>query len=154
MKKVIVECKPDEILVKTLGLTRNEVIHQSNKGEVCNFLKKDIIPLAIIDEDPNSAQPSYLQDFTIIEERFEVKLLRHKKDKKTILILKPRLEEWILKRCRETAVKPETHFLPSNNKELKDVINYHLPKFENLLKNLLLKNDAGLNYLKVTIDKI
>ena len=77
MKKVIVECKPDGILVKTLGLTRNEVIHQSNKGEVCNLLKKDIIPLAIIDEDPNSGQPNYLQDFTIIEEQFDVKLLRH-----------------------------------------------------------------------------
>jgi len=40
IKKVIVECNPDEVLAQVLGLSRKEIVHQDNKGEVCNYLDK------------------------------------------------------------------------------------------------------------------
>jgi len=151
-RKVIVECKPDEILAKALGLKRNEVVHQPNKGEVCNLLKKTDIQIAIIDEDPLSAsQPLYLNSFTLVEEIYDVRYLLSKPENKIILVLKPRLEEWILKRCKETGVDPKNHHLPMDNKRFKDVINYHLNHFENMLHELNVKQDAGINYLKERI---
>jgi len=150
-KKIIVECKPDEILAKSLGLAKKEIAHQSNKGEVCNLLKKTKISLAMVDEDLNSSQPKYLSNYTLIENKHDVINLHSKSENKTILVLKPRLEEWILKRCKKSAVKPEKHFLPSNNVQLKDVINYPLVNFTNLLEELIKKNDDGLVYLKEQI---
>ncbi|OFX30686.1 MAG: hypothetical protein A2X08_07565 [Bacteroidetes bacterium GWA2_32_17] len=150
-KKIIVECKPDEILAKSLGLAKKEIAHQPNKGEVCNLLKKTEISLAIVDEDPNSSQPKYLSNFTIVEDKHDVINLHSKSENKTILVLKPRLEEGILKRCKESAVNPKKYFLPSNNKQFKDTINYHLLNFSNLLEELIKKNDGGLVYLKEQI---
>lgn len=146
-KKIIVECKPDEKLARAIGFTRVEVAHQSNKGEVCNHLMKSDILLALIDEDPNSSQPKHLNSFSLIEERFGVKKLRLQNKNKTILVLKPRLEEWILSRCSESNISPETFHLSSNNKRLKDEINNKLVHFESLLNALIINNDAGLRYL-------
>lgn len=153
IKKVIVECKPDELLAKSLGLNRKEIVHQSSKGEVCNHLMKSEISLAIIDEDPNSSQPKHLDKLTKIEEKFDVRYLQLKSENKTILVLKPRLEEWILKRCKESNIDIKKYHLPSNNKALKDVINYHLPYFEKLL-NELKKKDEGFYYLKDRLDSV
>jgi len=152
-KKIIVECKPDEILAKSLGLAKNEIAHQNCKGEVCNLLMKTKISLAMVGEDPNSNQPKYLNNYTLIENKHDVKILYLKSKNKTIMVLKPRLEEWILKRCKKSVVNPEKYFLPSNNKQLKDMINYHLVNFTNLLKELNQKNDIGLVYLKEQIWK-
>jgi hypothetical protein len=152
--KVIVECKPDEKLVRKLGVAKIRVAHQSSKGEVCNYLFKTKNHLALIDEDPDSSQPKHLQKFTVIEEKHDVKKLFYKAEGKTIFVLKPRLEEWILKRCIASGVKPETHFLNSNNKRLKDEINNKLHHFESLLNDLINQKDEGVLYLKEQLDKV
>lgn len=150
-KKVIVECKPDEKLVRVLGMTRTDVAHQPNKGEVCNHLDRSDINLAIIDEDPGSGQPKLLEKFKEVEVKYGIKKLQAKN--KTILIIIPRLEEWILARCEASDVKPETFHLPSNNKRLKDEINYKLERWDELLQELLKKGDQGLLYLKEQMNK-
>lgn len=147
-KKIIVECKPDEKLARAIGFTRVEVAHQANKGEVCNQLMKSDIMLALIDEDPNSSQPKHLNLFSFIEEKHGIKILKLANKNKTILVLKPRLEEWILSRCLASNISPETFHLSSNNKRLKDEINNKLNHFELLLTALLNNNDPGINYLK------
>ncbi len=147
-KKIIVECKPDEKLVRVLGFTRIEVAHQANKGDVCNHLMKSEIQLALIDEDPNSGQPKHLKNFDVQEEKFGVRKLRSDKLNKTILVLRPRLEEWILSRSLACGIKPETYHLSSNTRQFKDEINNKLANFGNLLSALADAADPGLIYLK------
>lgn len=148
MKKFIVECKPDEVLAKLLGFKTNEIAHQSNKGEVCNYLMRSKVNIAMIDEDPWSAsQPKLLKRFKLEKNQYDIKHLVLKEEEKNVIILQPRLEEWILRRCNASNLNPEDHFLPSDNKKLKDVINYSLIRFEALLKNLQDKQDDGLIYL-------
>jgi len=155
MKKFIVECKPDEVLAKILGFRTNEIAHQPNKGEVCNYMMKSKVKIALIDEDPGStSQPKLLKQFKLEINQFDIKYLALKKEDKNVIILQPRLEEWILKRCKVSGVKPEDHFLPSDNKKLKDVINLHLNRFEELLKNLSDKNDEGLKFLSKLVNDI
>lgn len=148
LKKVIVECNPDEILVLTLGLSKGEVAHQNSKGEVCNYHAKTEIKIAIIDEDPGSGQPKYLQDFITEIAKFGVRKLVNKNTGKIILIIKPRLEEWIIAQCLQSNINPETFYLPKEAKRLKDVINLRLTHFENLLKELKSKHNEGLEFLQ------
>jgi hypothetical protein len=154
MKKVVVECNPDELLVRVLGLGRKEIVHEPNKGEVCNYLRKNNIRLAIIDEDPDSGQPNYLKDFVLKEEKFGVKKLVRNPFDKTILVIKPRLEEWVIAQCTSSHVDPRKFHLPNDAKELKKVINSKLVFFGNLLEELLLKENKGLLYIKNVIQEI
>lgn len=147
-KKVVVECDPDEALVLTLGLSRQEVVHQSSKGEVCNYHAKNNVRIAMIDEDPYSGQPKYLREFTIEQEKFEIRKLVHKRNGKIIIIIKPRLEEWILARCFQSGINPEKFFLPSEAKRLKDVINLRLTRFKELLNELKSKENEGIKSLQ------
>jgi len=59
----LVECKPDETLVKVLTNTsRKNVMHAGNKTELLKMLTKRSANLkGIIDEDPLSHQPKLKQ---------------------------------------------------------------------------------------------
>jgi hypothetical protein len=153
MKKVVVECDPDELLVKTLGLGRKEIVHQNNKGEVCNYLAKSEIKIALIDEDPGQGQPNYLKNFSFAEQKFDIKKLTQIPTGKIILIIKPRLEEWVLDQCLKSKINPEKFFLPNDAKLLKKVINLRLTHFNNLLNELKRKENDGLRYLQSEIIK-
>lgn len=153
IKKVIVECNPDEILVQVLGLNKKEIVHQDNKGEVCNYLEKYDVRVAIIDEDPGSAQPNHLKKLKLVEEKFEIRKLIQANSSKVILIIKPRLEEWIIYQCKKSGINPKEFLLPNNAKELKKVINLRLEYFRNLLKELFKKENEGLKYLKKEINQ-
>jgi hypothetical protein len=153
IKKVIVECYPDEILMQVLGLGRKEIVHQDNKGEVCNYLEKNEIKIAIVDEDPGSGQPNLLKKFNLTGEKFEIRKLIQANTGKIVLIIKPRLEEWIIYQCEKSAISPGKFYLPNNAKELKKVINLRLDRFRKLLIELLNCNNEGLIYLKNEINK-
>ena len=148
VKKVVTECKPDEELLHKLGFARREVEHQPSKGDVCNFLRKNTILFALIDEDPASSQPKYLSEFTLAEDNFDVKKLVHADNHQTIVILKPRLEEWIYKQCRDSKINPEDFYLPAGAKDFKDVINKRVNHYSNLLSALLEKKNGGMLHLK------
>ena len=151
MKKIVVECNPDELLARALGLGRKEIAHQNSKGEVCHYLKNNDVRIAVIDEDPGSGQPNYLKTFIMAEEKFGIKKIVQNNTQKIILIIKPRLEEWILSQCEKSNIDPGKFFLPNNAKQLKDVINLRLNHFDNLLKELANKESEGLKYLQAVI---
>lgn len=154
MIKVIVECKPDEILVQVLGLNRKEVRHQNNKGEVFNYFEKNDIKIAIIDEDPDSGQPNLLKTFKLVDDKFEIRKLIQANTGKIILVIKPRLEEWVIYQCKKSGINPKDFHLPITAKELKKVINLRLERFRELLKELYKNENEGLIYLKNEITQV
>ncbi|OQP49337.1 hypothetical protein A4H97_28780 [Niastella yeongjuensis] len=153
IKKAIVECNPDEILMQVLGLSKKEIVHQDNKGEVCKYLEKFDTKVAIIDEDPGSAQPNHLKKFKLVEEKFETIKLIQANTSKVILIIKPRLEEWVIYQCKRSGINPNKFHLPDTAKELKKVINYRLERFRELLKELYKSENEGLKYLRDEINQ-
>lgn len=66
----------------------------------------------VIDEDPASAQPSYLRNARLIEENHGVRVLEDPQRGHRILMLCPRLEGWILQVARRNGIRPEDHRLP------------------------------------------
>ena len=38
---IYVECKPDLVLVKALGIPKKQIVHAGNKAKVCNILRRN-----------------------------------------------------------------------------------------------------------------
>ena len=145
---VRVECKPDERLIRLLGVPRSHIRHEGSKGDLCNRLRRERGNIAVIDEDPASAQPSYLGEARIIEENHGVRVLEDPQRGHRILVLCPRLEGWILEVARRNSIRPEDYGLPPDEEKLHEEINLRLQRFEDLIQGLLKRKCPELDYLR------
>lgn len=144
MRYILVECNPDKLLVKKLGVPKKSIIHAGSKSEVCKRLEKKMTnSVGLIDEDPFSVQPRYIRKLKVLEnpQRFGIKVLFDEEKNNSIIVLSPRLEEWIIEASREARIDLEKYKLPRDGNTLHKVINSNLSKFENLLDELINKSE-------------
>lgn len=147
MIDIVIECNPDEALVKALGYSRKEITHQPSKGEVFNYLEKNHNAFGIVDEDPGSTNPGHFSKYTKQREtKFDIDCFLNKGTGAKLIVLKPRLEEWILKEARQMGVHPDDFSLPTDGKKLHKIINQRIPKFEEMLRKI--KDGQGIDYLR------
>jgi len=144
---LILECKPDEKLAMTLGIARKSIRHHNDKGQVCNYLNKFNGHKGLIDEDPNSAQPSYLSTCTENSFQLGIRECIHPKGNR-IIIVTPRLEEWIVVASKHSNIDMSEFGLSDNPKQLHKEINFKLESFERLLRVLIKCKNAHLLHLK------
>ncbi len=137
---IYVECYPDQALVHALGIVRKEITHAHSKGNVCNRLVKVRDRFGMIDEDPASSQPSYLRKLKEQWRQNEVKLLYDGALNNFIIVLCPRLEEWILKAAKECNVRIEEFGLPASAHELHKTIGSNIANFKKLLEAIKTKS--------------
>lgn len=147
MKMVHVECKPDELLVSKLGFQRKQITHHQGKSRVFNSLKFVKQQLAMVDEDPGSAKTHYEKALKFIEESEGIKYFADQSGNK-VFILTGKLEDWIIKICKQHKINPTSFGLPEKPDDLHDVINQKLPNFENLINELIAKNNPAILKLK------
>jgi hypothetical protein len=139
--KYVIECKPDKLLIKLItGAPKRSIIHAANKTEVIKTLFKirdDAI--GIIDEDPGSSQPSHLKKFKLKQDlsQYGLAMLEENNSGKKLVIIKPRLEEWLLRAGKESSISFKEYKLPETGKDLHKVINTNLEKLKLVLKELL-----------------
>jgi len=149
MKRLNLECLPDERLVKNLGYPHREIKHHDDKGRVCNELKKLNGAIGMVDEDPKSAQPAYLEGLKEISRHHNVKLLTDAKRNNVLLVLCPRLEEWLIKVCELNGVDIKHFGLSNAPSMLHREISSKLGSLDKLLTHLLAEKKAPeLKYLK------
>jgi len=136
----LVECKPDEALVKTLTSTsRKNIKHAGNKPELLKTLSEHCTNTkAIIDEDPGTNQPPRLQKFKEKQDltAYKLKILHQKSKNNTVIILRPALEEWILDASKEAKIDPQEYGLPKDPTKLHQQINIQIDKFQKLVQDL------------------
>lgn len=148
----LVECKPDEVLVKTLTLaSRKNIRHAGNKTELLKKLTEHYCDtIGIIDEDPESIQPPHLQKFKEKQDltSYNFKILHQKSKNNTLIMLRPRLEEWILAAAKEANVDLEKYKMSNDPIELHKQINIQIDKFQKLVNNLKTESNR-LKELKV-----
>ncbi|AMM40010.1 hypothetical protein HS1_000204 [Candidatus Desulfofervidus auxilii] len=150
--KYLIECKPDKLLIKLVtGAPKKSVIHTANKTEVIKMLFK--IPddaIGIIDEDPGSSHPSHLKKFRLKQDLSEhgLAMLEENDSGKKLVIIKPRLEEWLLRAGKESAISFKEYNLPETGKDLHKVINTNLERLKLVLKELLEERCVRLQKLK------
>jgi hypothetical protein len=154
--KVNLECTPDEMLVKCLGVVRKNIEHHNDKGKVCNHLQKNGISgeIALIDEDPGSGQPKYLREkVTSVEEIYSLKIFKDSERNHLIILVRPRLEGWVLQIAKQSKIKPKDFGLPDDDDELHGVILDNLNKFKSLVEKLLSENNESIIYLQTLLNQ-
>ena len=140
---LFIECKPDKTLALGLtGLPGKEIVHQlKGKYEVLENLATRSNCIAMVDEDPHTNQPRYLERMRLHEDYLGLGLqlkLDHSRSNR-VAILRPRLEEWLVQAAHDVDIElsDSRYNLPDDAKELKKVINRDLRKLDRLVTDLL-----------------
>ena len=154
MPEIVLECKADETLVKSLGYPHKMITHQPSRGEVINYLRKNPGSIGIVDDDPQSAKPNYFFKFqreTV--EKFNVESFCINKLNTRLIIIKPKLEDWILKHAISIKINPLDYSFSDDGNKVHKIINSRLFQFRNMLNEMIERNSPALTYLKELIDK-
>lgn len=138
---IYVECKPDQTLVQTLtGLPTREIIHEQNKFEVMKKLGNGMNTRGMIDEDPGSNQPAYLNRMQVFSELSQdgLKVLRDEDKGNQVILLCPRLEECIIRAASDAHVdlRDQRYNLPNTASRLHREITFDLRKMTRLVQAL------------------
>jgi hypothetical protein len=135
-----VECDPDVILVSSLTqVSKRRIWHSNGKHQVLRKLLKHNHSIGMIDEDPLSTQPQkYLQRFVVDDDSEEdhIKTLRYARGNDRLIVLCPRLEEWIIESCKRIHLELSRYNLPDDGNQLHEEINFKLNRFQQLITDL------------------
>ncbi len=149
---LFLECNADETLAAALGVTRHLIKHSHGKGRVARYLKKNSGVTGLVDEDVGSAEPTTLREFVELTSAHDVKLKLHKAQNNRLIVICPRLEPWLIKTAKAAGLKMDKFSLSDNIQEFDSLINYRLPKVEQLLRKLLEAQSPRLLRLKALLE--
>ena len=147
--KVLVECNADEAVLRALGISKKQLRHERCKGEVVKRVLKFDCATGLIDEDPASAQPRDLDNYKQVQVAEGLRLLTRRDDKnKRLIIVCPRLEDWLIQRAKSSGIRPEDYGLPSNPDHLHSIPRYEQKEgFRRFLAELK-EQDKGMHLLR------
>jgi hypothetical protein len=125
-------------------LSSKKVEHAGNKSGV---IKKLVIgsgvpnfenSIGMVDEDPLSNRNPYLDKFAEPKRLNKVKInvLYYRWLNNNLIVLCPRLEEWIIEAAREAQICPGDYDLPDSGVALHQVINLKTDRFEDMVRSL------------------
>ena len=150
---IVVECNADNTLVKCLiNIPKTDIIHEfKGKPGVCHQLKENLTnSKGLIDEDPRAGQPPYVKKAqphgSYIQD--DIKYLFDASRNNYLIILCPKLEDWVLKTAQIANIDVTRHGLPNDANVLHRVIDYKLDEFRILLHMLLKRKSNRLLTLK------
>ena len=147
-----VECKPDRLLVKKLTIATNKpIVHSGNKTKVLyDLLNNYESSIGLVDEDPHSTKPALMSYFGAPKnvKNCDLEILIDECRNNKLVVIKPRLEEWILTAANKTGIDIRKDFnLPNNGQDLHSIININLDRYEKLIECLQEKNNIYLSTL-------
>ena len=150
MKNMVVhvECIPDETLLKKLGFTKKQIQHHAGKTRVLAHISNNRNQLAMVDEDPNSVSNPYERELRVEKEVLGLKYCMDKKLNNKVLVLKPKLEDWIIYACKKSNIDLKKYGLPAKGDGLHGIINNRLSAYERPLDDLLQNKNECLFQLK------
>ena len=108
------------------------------KGGVCNRLMKNRDLVAMVDEDPEATQPTYMKRLSLGSERAELglKLYLDSSRNNRIVVLCPKLEDWLIRAAGDSDLSMSAYGLPNRANPLQSVINLDERKIQRLLADL------------------
>ena len=142
--RVLAECYPDEALLRALGVPRKQLRHERCKGEVVKKVAKRDDTVGVVDEDPASAQPRDLGNYEVISEEEGLRLLVRRGNKaQRIIVICPRLEDWLIQRAKAAGVRLQDYALPDDPNRLHALGRYDQKNgFPSLLAELINRDEA------------
>ena len=149
---LLLECTPDETLARHMGCPRRHYLHLNGKGRICLRLQKSMCDIGLMDEDPGSAQPRYLSQLTLVSQQHDLRCLADKPRNHRVIVVIPRLEEWIIKTARLANIQIRTFGLSDRPNDLHREITSRLPAFEKFLISLNNAGEQRLEHLRTLIN--
>ena len=138
-----VECKPDQVLAQKLTrLPQREIVHAlKGRPEVLRFIAEQSNSIAMIDEDPDSRQPTIFGQMIRNEDSTSRRLMVYfdRRRNNRVVVICPKLEDWILRAAQDARIRVNTspYSLPGTPNSLHKIINNRLAQFESLVDSLL-----------------
>ena len=150
---ILPECYVDTNLVETI--TKSRYNHKHGCHNVVKAMQeanhlKDGFALGIVDEDKKILK--YTQEFNVVIEKYQLKLLKHPRKNHYLIYVVPAIEKWIIKNADEVNINLKAYHLPHDYSELQ----YHTKmktsskdeKFKDLFKALKKQNASGVLLLE------
>ena len=154
---IIVECYSDKTLVQSLTSLPLEYINHEMRGKsgVCNQLAERSNSKGLIDEDPLSAQHPYEKDGIQRQNyaQYDIKHLHFPSQGNELIILCPKLEDWVLKTAQIADIDVTRHGLPDEPNKLHRIIDQKLDEFR-ILVNMLKKRKTDRSTTLTNLLKI
>ncbi len=152
---IFIECKPDMALIRrVVSVRKGKIIHGfQGRGEICNQLRKRTHCLAIVDQDPDSTRPIFMDEAILIQPEkptsaaLGIRVLFHRLTANHIIMLCANLEDWILTVALRDKVDVRKYGLPNDWRTLHGQINARLDRFEALL-HALRDSSPEMRYLR------
>jgi hypothetical protein len=149
---LFVECKPDEALAGALGISRRDLEHAGNRAGVCAQVARRSGMTGMIDEDPGAAMPHYMKALTDQGMEHDVRVLYDSARKNRLVVICPRLEDWLVKSAKNSGLKmTDFGFESDNGLSLHREINHRLANVERLVKALLSARNSRILRLQTLI---
>ena len=145
---LLLECNADEVVARALGVPRRSIIHSHGKGRVSQSLNKCNDVAALVDEDPESPEPLTLSRYVEVDHNHDVCLKRDKSRGNRLVVVCPKLEDWLIKTAKSANVKMSDFNLNDRPGDLHADINQRLPNLQRLLNHLLELQSPRLLHLK------
>ena len=135
---LFVECKPDETLACAIGIPRRDIEHALGKARVCAQLEKRTNVLGMVDEDPGSAAHSYTKSLVEQSWGHDIREMTDKARNNRVIVLSPRLEEWLVQSSKGSGLKmTDFGFESDNGLQLHAEINQRLENLQRLVDALI-----------------
>lgn len=150
---IYVECKTDATLVNALLGTAKTVAHEKGKPGVCRRLQGAKNSRGMVDEDPAQMQVPYLRKLRVQQDlpRWGLRLLFDKSTGNHMIVLRPRLEEWILLALSESGMEAARYGLPNNASTFHRDVNVSQGDFRRLVRDLKKRNSERLSSLSTLL---
>ena len=146
---IVVEGYSDKALVADMGFPRKQIKIGRDKGRVLESVRNGQATIGIIDEDPDSGQPSDLKKYIEKDSRHTIKLLVWKDDdSKRLIQISPRLEDWLYSRAIQNQISPRSFGLPKYPEDLHKILHVERNRNFHSFLNELIEADDEINTLK------
>jgi hypothetical protein len=147
--KVLVECNADEAVLRALGLPRKQLLHFGGKYELVKKLKGRAHDVGMIDEDPGKGQPKDLSSYRQTNSAEGLHLLaRSGRGGQRLVIVCPKLEDWLIERSKLSGIRPEDYGLPNDPDRLHSIPRYEQKEGFRCFLADLKEHDKGLHLLR------
>ena len=148
---IYVEGSPDSRLIQELGVPRRQVRIENGRNKVLRRLEEIPDATGMVDEDPENWQGEReLRDYTEKEHAEGLRLLSHRGNTgQRLIVICPKLEDWLIQRARMSKVKPEDYGLLSDPDRLHSRVRYERKDgFQRFIKELMNHHDKGMRLLR------
>ena len=147
--KVLVECDADEVLLRALGLPRKQLLHFGGKYELVKKLKDRAHDIGMIDEDPGKGEPKDLSSYRQTDSGEGLLfLIRQGSGGQRLVVICPKLEDWLIARAKSSGIRPEDYGLPSDPDRLHSIPRYEQKEGFRRFLDELKERDKGIHLLR------